>query len=316
MEPPVDPQAARRLRAIARVAFGWALILLLRLVYLQVYSHHDLKRIAQSQHERVAEIPAPRGMLFDRNGRPLAMSVQMDSVCVNPLRIPDPGVASGILAGVLDLDEPELRRRIQAAKEAGRGFLWVARKIPAAEADRLRTLRLDWVEFRKETHRHYPKGALAAHVVGGVDHEEKGNAGIELGLNEDLEGIPGAVRMLKDVKERGFESHVEASPLPGKNVTLTLDERIQYAVEQSLARAVRGSGSKTGSVVVLDARTNEVLAMASYPTFNPNEPVRNRRDLSSRLNLAVSGPFEPGSVFKVVTLSSALETTRLRPESM
>lgn len=309
----VDSSTTRRLRNLARCGLVWGFCIFARLFYLQVVAHDDLKKAALKQQEETVEIPAPRGIIRDRNRRPLAMSTLVDSVAVSPVKIPDLQVAAGILSRILNIDEIGLLDKMRTYKGSNKGFLWVKRKVSADEAERIRNLKFEWVELRKENHREYPKGSLAAHVIGSVDHEEKGNGGVELGLQEELEGIPGQQRRLRDVRQREFASRVVTKPQPGKDVTLTIDERIQYVAEEKLAEAVVGAHCKTGSMVILDARNGDILAMASYPTFDPNEPPAN--GMASRLNLAVSAPFEPGSVFKVITLSSALETTRLGPES-
>lgn len=308
--------AVRRLAWLAAGALLWAAFILAKLISLQVLHHDEYARLARQQQERLVEIPAPRGTIYDRGGQPLAMSVPMDSVFVNPVRVPDPIVASEILSRILDLDRDELYGRIVWARENHRGFLPVKRKISPEEAERLRSLRLEWIEFQDESQRHYPKGSVAAHVLGSVDHQEKGNGGLEFGLDRELRGHAGTERLLTDVKRRGIDSHLATQPQAGKSITLTIDERIQFAAERDLKNAVIEHRCKTGSLVVMNPHNGEILAMASYPTFDPNKPPAPGEKLSSRLNLAVSAPFEPGSVFKVITLAAALETTNLRPNSI
>lgn len=315
LEPRIHEGAAKRLRNLARFALLWALILLGRLFYLQIVAHEDYVRIAASQQQRIIEIPAPRGIIFDREGHPLAMSLPVKSVHVNPLLLRNIPVVVEVLSRVLDVDAKQLQKNIDAAIASNSGFLWVKRRIPIDEAERVKSLKLVGVEFRDETARKYPNAMLAAHVLGSVDHEEKGNGGIELGLQEELEGIPGSLRLMTDVTRRGYASTVEIPAQPGKNVTLTVDERLQYVAEKALKDAVAGCRCKSGSAVVLDPRNGDVLAMTAFPTFDPNQQVKDGEDLSPRLNLAVAAPFEPGSVFKVITLASALETTRLGPDS-
>ncbi len=305
----------RRIRILARICLFWGVLILARLIYLQIIHHDDYVRQAQAQQEREIEIQAPRGTLFDRTGQPLAMSVQVDSVCINPLRVPDIDIAANLLAQTLSMDARDLRDRMKAAVDNRRGFLWIKRKITPEESAKLRNFRLDWIEFRPDSRRFYPSGQVASHVIGAVDHEEKGNGGLELALNKDLQGKPGYVRTTSDVKQRVVDLKVMGDPQPGKNVTLSIDARIQYVAEKELAAAVTENHCKTGTVVVMNPNTGEVYAMASYPTFNPNEPLKDKEDQKARLNLAVSAPFEPGSVFKIITLSAALETTRLKPES-
>ncbi|MCS7025996.1 MAG: penicillin-binding transpeptidase domain-containing protein [Bryobacteraceae bacterium] len=315
-EPPAHKDAARRLRNLARLGFFWAVVILGKLVHLQIVSHEEFVRLAASQQQRTVEIAAPRGMIFDREGQPLAMSLPVKSVLVNPLLVRDVSVVVEFLSRILELDAAQLRKNLEAAIASKSGFLWVKRRVSPEQAARLESLKLAGVEFRDETSRRYPKGALAAHVLGSVDHEEKGNAGIELGLQEELEGIPGSLRLMTDVARRGYESRIETPALPGKNITLTIDERIQYVAEKALHNAVADCACKSGSVVVMNPRNGDILAMASFPSFDPNEPVKDGEDLSARLNLAIAAPFEPGSVFKVITLSAALETTPLRPDSL
>jgi len=314
-EPPIDEAAARRLRKLARFALGWCFLILLRLFHLQILSHNEYVRLAQSQQEKVMEVHAPRGSILDRNDEALAMSTTLKSVVANPQHMPDLPLTAEVLARVLNLDEKELLERLRFYASSGKGFMWIKHRISTEEAERVAMLKLSGVEFRDETVRTYPKGTLAAHILGGVDSEERGNGGIELGLQEELEGIPGTVRMMKDVTNRGYESIVESKPQPGKDITLTIDERIQYVAERELRKAMGTCRCKTGSVVVMNPRNGDILAMTSYPTFDPNEAPSNRDDMAARLNLAIAAPFEPGSVFKVVTLSAALETTRLGPES-
>ena len=156
---------------------------------------------------------------------------------------------------------------------------------------------------------------VAAHVLGSVDFEEKGNAGIEKALDAELRGIPGQTRLLTDVKRRGIDSQLSTEARPGTSITLSLDERLQFVAERAIAAAVESHHAVSGSVVVMNPYTGDVLAMASYPTYNPNVPPQPGETMRTRMNHAVSVPFEPGSVFKVINLSAALETTNLNPES-
>jgi len=305
-----------RLKLFTRLCFVWGLIIVARLFQLQILNHDDYARQAQQQQEHQIEVRAPRGVILDRNNQPLAMSVAVDSVCVNPLRIPDIAVASEILSRVLDLDSGKLRARLASAVEARRGFLWIKRKLTLEESERLRAYNFDWLEFRTESSRYYPKGALAAHVLGGVDHEEKGNGGIEQFFDKDLKGTPGIMRTTADVRQNVFDLKVYSDPQPGTTLQLSIDERIQYVAEQEIAKAVKEHHANFGTVVVMDPNTGDVLALANYPSYNPNEAPTDKASFEARKNLAVMAPFEPGSVFKVITLSAAFETTNLRPETM
>jgi cell division protein FtsI (penicillin-binding protein 3) len=301
---------------LALVALIWALAILGRLVYLQVVCHKAYQEIANHQQQRIFKLEAARGAILDRSGHPLALSLPVDSVCINPLRVPDTSVAAEILAGVLSVDRQELLARLDEAKASDAGFLWVKRKITPEETDRLHGLKLEFVEFRKESQRHYPDGALASHVVGTVDFQERGNLGLEQSLNKDLVGRPGSVKMLTDVQQRGVEALATSAAEPGANITLSIDERIQFLVERELKAACELHHAASGSVVVMNPYTGEVLALASYPAFDPDRAPQTKEEQAARFDHPISVPFEPGSVFKIITLSAALETTALRPESL
>lgn len=307
--------ATRRVHLLARLAFIWTALIVARLVQLQIVQHTEYKKLAQQQQEKTFELAAPRGAILDRWGQRLAMSLPAESVCVDPLRVPDLPMAADILSRILNLDAGDLLERMQVAAATRRGFLWVKRKVSAEEAQRLRDLKLEWIEFRTESQRFYPNKALAAHVLGGVDFEQKGNAGIEQSLDSVLRGRPGELRVTRDVQQRNFESQVASRPQPGRDVRLTLDARIQFVAERELQQIVEAHHARAGSIVAMDPRTGDVLALANYPSYDPNQPPQGG-DLAAREDLAVTAPFEPGSVYKVFTLSAALETTRLRPETM
>ena len=157
---------------------------------------------------------APRGVIFDRWGQRLAMSLPSASVCVDPLRVPDKAMAATILSQILNMDAKDLQEKMQSAADDKNGFLWIKRKITPDEAARLRALqsKMDWIELRTESQRFYPSKSLAAHVIGSVDFQQKGNAGIEQSLNEELKGRAGEIRVIHDVQKRGFESKVVKEP--------------------------------------------------------------------------------------------------------
>jgi cell division protein FtsI (penicillin-binding protein 3) len=316
LDPRAEALAHQRLRILARICLGWGVIVLLRLIDLQIIHHEEYSDSAQQQHERAVELQAPRGSIFDRNGQPLAMSTPVESVCINPMRLPDPVVAAELLSKLLDLDHGTLLTRIASAIDSRRGFMWVKRKISTEEAAKLRSIGVDWIEFRTESSRYYPKGPILAHVLGGVDHAEKGNAGIELALNKELEGRPGFMRTKADVRQHVYDQQVFTDAEPGTNITLTIDERIQFIAERELAEAVKSHGAKTGSLIAMDPRNGHILAMANYPSYDPNVPPKPGEKVDNRRNLAIIAPFEPGSVFKVITVATALDTTRIKPDTM
>jgi cell division protein FtsI (penicillin-binding protein 3) len=317
-----ETQSNKRLLWLLRALIVWAGVIFLRLMWLQVVEHDDLLRLAQSQQQRVVPIQAQRGSILDRAGQPLAKSLPAESILVNPKRVKDPAVTANLLAPILGLDRRILADKIQVAILRNSGFLWVKRKVSADEAERVRSYRLNEVEFREETRRFYPHGQLAAHVLGGVgianpnETTERGTAGVEMSLDDDLAGLPGQVRVFNDVKQNPYDSVVAKKPEPGADITLTIDQNLQYEAEKEIERAALASGAKSGSIVVMNPYNGEILAMANYPTYDPNEALQPGQPADSRSNLAITTPFEPGSVFKVITLAAALETTSLRPDSM
>ncbi len=313
----VPPETARRLRFLVRLVLVWAAVLVARLVYLQIAHHDFYVHSALQQQQKLVKIQPPRGAILDSTGRRLAMSLPADSVYVNPLLIKDAPMAAAILAPILQLDAKELEERIEIAAAQQRGFLWVKRKIAAEESERLRKLKLGWIDIVVEGQRSYPYNSLAAHVVGSVDLDEQGLEGVELKLNDQLAGAPGFLRVSTDVQQRGFASEPAGMAAEaGKDIHLTIDSRLQYIAEQALAKAIADHHCRDGSVVAMDPQTGNILALANYPTFDPNQPLQRGQDKSVRFDLAASTPFEPGSVFKVVTVSAALETTNLRPDSI
>src|SRR5579859_1309149 len=318
MEPPARTQAVTRTTFLAGGAALWAGAVFSKLFYLQVVRHKHYAEAASEQQIELVDIPAPRGSIFDRNMEILAMSEPVDSVYVSPMRVPNLAVAADILAPVLHLNREQLYARLKSsyADRKRHGFCWVKQKITREEKADIESLRLPWIKLKADSLRHYPKLTVASHVIGSVDHAEKGDAGLELSLDSELRGEAGKEQMLHDVKKRGIESEKFDDPKVGVDLVLTIDERIQSAAERELRIAIEKNNARTGTVVVMNPLNGEVLAMASYPTFDPNKRPEPGEPRFARLNRAVAAPFEPGSVFKVITLATALETTTLRPESI
>jgi cell division protein FtsI (penicillin-binding protein 3) len=324
-----EPQSTRRLHLLARVLYGVALVIFGRLIYLQIFKHADLKDMAIKQQEQEIDLREMRGTIFDANHEPLAISVPVDSVCVNPRRVKNPDMAAAILAGALKLNEDDLRTRIEEAKKANKGFLWIKRKLSPLESASIHTLRdvrrdrfgdsgagLDWIEFRTESKREYPNGPVAGAVVGWLNEHEKGAGGLEQTLDKELESVHGSARVIKDVRpteaQGAFDSVVSSPAIPGKNIVITIDARIQYQAELALARAIEATKAPRGAVVVMDPKNGHILAMASYPWFDPNDVPM---DPELRVNQAIGSSYEPGSAFKVVTYSSVFENTHWTPDT-
>jgi cell division protein FtsI (penicillin-binding protein 3) len=306
----------RRLIWLGGIVLLWGVGIFGKLVSLQVVHHQDYVKKARARQEELVQLRAQRGAIFDRTGHPLAMSVPAEAVSVDPRNVPSLGFDSDLLARELHLPPAELYTRIKAAKDERRGFFLIKRGLTPEEANDVRSLRLDWIHVDDSSERHYPNNQLAAHLLGGVDFEGKGNGGVEKALEPELHGTPGKANLLTDVHHNGIFELVSTQAHAGTSITLTIDERLQFVAERELADAVKKHGAFSGSLVVMNPYNGDILALASYPGFDPNKTPENEADVKARANHAVGVPFEPGSCFKVVTLSAALETTRLRPESM
>ena len=218
-------------------------------------------------------------------------------------------MVASLLAPVLGMDADELRDRFQSAHS----FSWVKRRVTPQEATRVREMNLKGVYFERETKRFYPKGDLAAQAIGYVGLDDKGLGGIEYTLDDQIKGKPGRVLLASDARRRTFHS-TEWAGVPGKSVVLTLDEKIQYTAEKALAEEVARSHAAGGAVVVQNPNTGEILALASQPTFDPNN--FNASSATSRLDRAVGWVYEPGSTFKLITVAAALEEKLATPEEM
>jgi cell division protein FtsI (penicillin-binding protein 3) len=301
--------AQKRLYIFAGLLLFWLVAVCFRLVYLQVIKYGDFVVRASRQQQRTIEVSPRRGIIYDRNGHELAMSVNVDSVFAVPSEIPDQPSTAAILARVLHADPNELLARIKSQ----RNFAWVARKVDADTSNRIHDFNLKGIYFQKESKRFYPKRELTAQVLGYVGLDDEGLAGIERTFDDQLRGNPGRMLISIDARRKWF-GRVEREPDPGSNVVLTVDEKIQYIAEKELDRAMEETQSVSGTVIVQNPRTGEILALANRPTFNPNVS----RSLSPAMlkNHAVSDVYEPGSVFKVVTISSALEEHLTNPDEV
>jgi len=306
----IHPAVERRARWLLRLLILWGLAVVAKLFYIQIVKHDFYAELADQQQTKLVEIPAHRGTIYDRNGHILAISVPVETVVVNPAQLPNVEIAAAILSEILNLNQNEVLANLKQKAEEKRGYFKVADQITQDQVKRLKSLNLGWIQFESGSIRVYPNDELAAHILGGVDFEKHGNGGIEQGQEDDLAGRPGFASMVTDVRHRGFESHIEVEPVPGNDVTLTIDYRVQYELEKLLAEAVINNKCWTGRALVMDPHTGEILAMASYPTYNPNDKVIN---VEARQNLAIQSAIEPGSVFKVFTVAGAIEEKTVKP---
>ncbi|HEY3991007.1 MAG TPA: penicillin-binding transpeptidase domain-containing protein [Acidobacteriaceae bacterium] len=307
--------APRRLRFFfATVIFaGWALLILGRLFWLQVATHSEYVELAARQQQRTFEVAPRRGVLYDRNMRELAMTVLVDSVYGVPTEIQDKDATAVALARVVHADPTDgftTGRQIDARFHASRNFAWVARKLDPATIARVKSLNLKGIYFQKEFKRFYPNDALAAQVLGYVGTDDNGLGGLERRFDHDLHGAPGRMLTALDAKRHVLGSEAR-QPQPGDNLMLSIDENIQFMAERALDHAMEKFHPLNGTVVVQDTHTGQILALAIRPTYNPND---FRHATTSLLrNHAISDVYEPGSTFKLVTYSAALDAAGVEP---
>ncbi len=298
-----------RLYLLAAFLALWCCVICGRLVYLQIFRYGDFEQRAQHQQQRTVEVAARRGIIYDRAGRELAMSISVESVFAVPTEIPDLAGTVSLIARITKDDPRDLLARCQASKT----FCWLDRKADARYRQRIRALNLKGIYFQKESKRFYPKRELAAQVLGYVGMDDQGLSGIEREYDDQLRGKPGRMLISVDARRKWFGS-VEKQPEPGENVVLTIDEKIQYIAERELDAAMTQTHAKTGTVVVENPRTGEILALANRPTYNPNNSDEIKPEVLR--DHAVSDVFEPGSTFKLVTIAAALEEKLTRPDEL
>lgn len=301
----------RRALIVAGFIVLWMVAIGVRLVHLQVMQHDDLSARAHSQQQEVSKIAFERGQLTDREGRQLARSIETESVFIAPDEIKDVALASQLIADSIGADKAEIAKEISEAQQAKRRFLWIARRVPEEQAQKIAACKVEGVHLQKEAKRYYPNGSLAAHVLGFVGIDNTGQAGIEQFFNQKISGEPGKLFLERDSRGRIYHSFAVDSK-PGQNVVLTIDQMIQYRAEEALAEAVQSSHAKSGTAIVLDPRTGEILALANAPTFDPNAPGAAKSE--TRINQALEYVYEPGSTFKIVAFSAALEKGLVKPD--
>jgi cell division protein FtsI (penicillin-binding protein 3) len=296
----------------------WAVTISFRLGWLQIVRHSEFADRAKNQQQRTFEVAPRRGVLYDRNLRELAMTVLVDSVYAVPSEVGDNKASdAALLAKIVHtdpLDHFTTEHMIDARMNASRNFAWVARKLDPDTASRVKELNLKGIYFQKEFKRFYPNGDLAAHVLGYVGTDDDGLGGLEREFDDDLHGTPGHMLTAIDAKRHVMGSEAVQDPMPGENLVLTIDSNIQYMAERALDAQMAKVKANHGTVVVQDPRTGQILALAVSPRFNPNDS--RHVDADSLTNLAVSDVYEPGSTFKLVTYSAALDAAGVEPTDM
>ena len=303
----------RRVLVGAAAVAVWAVAIEGRLIYLQVIQHDVLLARAENQQLRTVKVPAKRGEILDRRGRVLAYSVDANSIVAVPTEVDEPEWTAGMLCSELDqCTDRDRQTFVEKLRQPG-AFAWIRRKVSPDEARRIAALNLEGIGFRTEDRRFYPNRELAAHLLGYVGLDNQGLGGIEWTYDAEIRGREGQVLIQTDERGRAF-SRIERPPTAGDTFELTIDSYLQHIAERELRAGVRVNDAHGGTIVMLDPETGEVLALASEPTFNPN--VFARSPASHRRNRAVQDIYEPGSAFKVVTASAAIEESVVKPDDL
>jgi len=301
-----------RSRVLLLILLGWLLGLAGRALYLQGLNNDFLQQKGESRYSRVVEIGAHRGRITDRHGEPLAISAAVESVWASPADFSASAEQLRRLSRLIGVEADEISRRLSDTR---REFVYLRRQLPPDEAARVVQLNIPGVFLQREYRRFYPAGEVTSHLVGMTDIDEKGQEGIELAFHDALVGKPGSRRVIKDRLGRIIED-VESirAPQQGRDLALSIDRKIQYLAYRELKAALEEHRAKAGGIVVLDARTGEILALVNLPAYNPNN--RGRIETNRARNRALTDLFEPGSTLKPFTAALALEAGRVTPDTV
>lgn len=316
---PKEEQVKKPMTSNGRISFVLMAIavlfagLIARGLYLQTVTYNFLKEQGDNRIVRTQTLPATRGTVSDRNGAVLALSAPTESLFAVPKEMKEMPSAAQLerLSELVDVPIDVLRNKLE---QKGKSFIWIKRQLDPKVAEEVKALGLENFVFEKELKRHYPMGNLFAHVIGFTDIDGKGQEGLELSLEDSLHGEDGAEVVLRDRQGNivdSLDSPRNKAPKNGKDIILSLDQRIQTLAYEELNKAVEYHQAKAGTVVVLDARTGEILALANTPAYDPNRP--GRADSEQRRNRAVTDMIEPGSVMKPFTIAKALDSGKVDP---
>ncbi|GLR63150.1 peptidoglycan D,D-transpeptidase FtsI family protein [Marinospirillum insulare] len=307
------PASPLRLRLVALLLIPLLLLLIGRMVHLHLLERDFLKRQGDVRTLRVEPLPALRGMITDRHGEPLAVSSPVATLWADPSRLPQDGALLNALAKALGETPLDFFTRLN--RYADREFIYLKRQVTPDLAEAVMSLKIPGVYVEDEYKRYYPAGEVAAHLVGFTNVDEQGQEGLELSWDHWLKATPGKKRVLKDLKGRIVRNlAVLQAAHPGQNLTLSLDLRLQYLAYRELKAVVDQHKAVSGSIILLDARNGEVLAMVNQPAFNPNN--RSYLDLSRLRNRALVDMFEPGSVIKPLSVAVALQSGQFKTDQV
>ena len=308
-----SPVSHFRLLVVVGIVFAVAALMMWRAVDLHVFNKDFLQSQGNARYMRTMPVAAHRGVISDRNGEPLAVSTPVDSVWINPAEFITARASWNKLTRLLSLNAEKVERMV--LQRMKREFVYLKRHVRPDLAKQVAALNIDGVYLQREYRRYYPAGEVAAHVLGFTNIDDAGQEGLELAYNDWLRGESGRKMVIKDRLGRTVK-HVESiqSAQPGKDLTLSIDRRLQYLTYRELKRAVLQYKAKSGSAVILDTKTGEVLAMVNQPSYNPNN--RSKLKSSHLRNRAVTDVFEPGSTIKPFTIAAALESKRFKSKSI
>jgi cell division protein FtsI (penicillin-binding protein 3) len=301
-----------RIRIIGVLFACFFVLTSFRAFYLQIIKKDDWTRIAEKQHQKIVPLTPARGTIYDSTGAALAVSIEMDSCYAEPVFIEDSGDAAIKLAPVIGMPRDELQQKLSGKK----GFVWLRRMITPDMTRKIRDLKIAGIGFVKESRRYYPNSEVASNVIGFTGLDPQGLEGVELKYNSQILGNTGYLVTERDALGRDIAlmDKVVQKSSKGNNIILTLDKNIQYITEKELAKAVTESRAVGGMALVMDPQTGKILAMASYPTFNPNAFRSYSKD--SLRDRAIADTFEPGSTMKVFLITAAMEAKVIGPNDV
>ena len=300
-----------RLLVCAGLLAFWTVAIEARLFYLQVVSHAEMTTRANKQQLRTIHPPAKRGEILDRNGRVLAYSVDADTVAADPSAVEHPEETARLLCQALDGCTAEKQRDLAARLKRRGQFVFLDRQVSPEAARRVKELDLPGIVFYKESRRYYPNRELAAHVLGYVGVDNKGLAGLESAYDSRVRGQEGRILLQIDSKQRARAAREERPATAGDTLESTIDQYLQHIAERELRIGVDEFNAAGGTAIIMDPQSGEILALANWPTYNPN--AFNQADDAARKNRAIQDTYEPGSTFKLVTASAAFEEDLIDP---
>ena len=300
-----------RLVVCAGLLVFWSVAIEARLVYLQVFAHKEMVTRANNQQLRTIESPAKRGEILDRNGRVLAFSVDADTITADPTQVEDPEKTARAICAALDECDADKLRDVTSRLKRRSYFAYLERQVSPEVGKRVRALDLPGIHLIKESRRYYPNRELAAHVLGYVGVENKGLAGLESAYDSRIRGRDGRILLQIDSKQRARSAREERPATAGDTLETTIDQYLQHIAERELRAGVEEFNAAGGTAIIMQPHTGEILALANWPTFNPND-FKDTQEIA-RKNRAIQDTYEPGSTFKLVTASAAFEEDVLNP---